>query len=87
MNLLKPDPSISYSVVLKMYLSCAVLFFFFYGLETYFTTLDDQHWLHENLAVIKGVWVIFVPFLPCVGWAGYMTWVQGKEEGGKKKEE
>lgn len=81
--LTSPSESISFSVVSWMYFSCCCLCLFFYLLEKFLTSLNKDHWAYDNLDQIKGIYVIFVPFLPCLLWSLIMARIQG----GKKKED
>ncbi|GMH97526.1 hypothetical protein TrVE_jg7909 [Triparma verrucosa] len=85
-SFLTPDPAISYDVVFKMYSFCVLLFIIFYSLESFLETLDDSHWLKENLSIIKGVYVIFAPFCITVFWSAYMSHLQKKQTLSLKKD-
>ena len=59
--LYRPQESISYSFILGSYLLCSALCLLLLALE-YGAQLDS----------VKGFWVVFAPFLPCVLWAAAM---------------
>mmetsp|Transcript_20669 Transcript_20669/g.43072 ORF Transcript_20669/g.43072 Transcript_20669/m.43072 type:complete len:89 (-) Transcript_20669:37-303(-) len=88
MGLLTPSPSINYTVISYMYAACCLLCVLFYALERAFTNSDEEG---GNLEQVKGVYVIFLPFWPCLMWSCVMVKMSGGGGGGepdtKKKED
>jgi hypothetical protein len=77
--LTKPAESINFIVISWMYFACCCLCAFFYILETYLKTLDKDHWAFDNLDQIKGIYVIFAPFLPTLLWSLWMARLQSTQ--------
>jgi len=56
----------------------------FYVLEHFLIMLDKDHWAADNLDQVKGIYVIFLPFFPCLLWSLNMARIQ-KRDGVKVK--
>jgi Na+/proline symporter len=56
--LYQPIPDISYDFVVGVYLFASIIGLILFGLERAFSL--DQ---------LKGFWIIFFPFIPCLLWA------------------
>ena len=59
--LYKPDPEINYDLIFYIYLACSLICLIVYLVERM-----------ELLDVPKGLWVVFVFFIPTTPWAIYM---------------
>ena len=70
----RPQESISYTFILISYVICSVLCLLLLGLE-YGVHVDS----------VKGYWVVFAPFLPCVVWAAAMKSQADKVKNDKPK--
>jgi hypothetical protein len=82
-----PSPGISYDFVVGAYTVCCLLGGALFALERVLLSAGGS----EVGESIKGAWVIFVPFAPCLLWASFLRGQQQKlkqqdsEEGKMKK--
>lgn len=81
-----PSDSISFAVISYMYGACFALCIMFYVLEHFLIMLDKDHWAADNLDQVKGIYVIFLPFFPCLLWSLNMARIQ-KRDGVKVKDD
>ena len=86
-NLLNPSPSINYTVITYMYAACCLLSLIFYVLEVLLTRAEEGEGSGGNLEQVKGVYVIFLPFWPCLCWSAAMAKrAEGMEGRGGREE-
>ena len=90
-SLITPNPEINYTVITLMYTICFLLGLFFYVLEKWLLNTEKGHWSRDNLDQVEGVYIIFMPFFPCVFWSLGMKYLSKKSalgsEGGKSKDD
>lgn len=87
--LLKPNTGINYDVIAMMYAFGSGLCVLFYSVEKLITSENykDTEIVKENMDSIKGVYLVFCPFLPCLLWGLMMRYVSKKELSTKQKED
>jgi hypothetical protein len=75
MKLFEPSPSINYKLITLVYFLCSVLAVFLYVIEvTIFKSyLQPDSKAKESLKELaestQGLYLIFVPFIPCLLWS------------------
>uniref|UniRef100_A0A6U5ITV3 Uncharacterized protein n=1 Tax=Corethron hystrix TaxID=216773 RepID=A0A6U5ITV3_9STRA len=87
-----PNPDINYDVILASYAVCCCLCAFLYALEKmlFSESMDGREFIVENRESAKGLYVVFMPFFPCLIWAAAMRTRAASSSssgGGKEKEE
>ena len=71
----KPQENISYDFILLSYLLCTSLFLMLLLLD-----------LGLKVEAVKGFWIIFAPFVPCLLWAYYMRQASKKNKSKSSKQ-
>ena len=73
MNIFKPSPSINYNFISSIYAAFALLGITLYSLETYVFAphkdSDEHETMKELAGSTEGLYLIFIPFIPCFLWS------------------
>lgn len=90
--LTQPNPDINYDVIVAAYAVCCGLCAILYAAERFVfsSDRDGTDFIAENRESLKGLYIIFTPFLPCLLWAAAVRRRSGRSsasEGAKEKGE
>mmetsp|Transcript_15101 Transcript_15101/g.23444 ORF Transcript_15101/g.23444 Transcript_15101/m.23444 type:complete len:96 (+) Transcript_15101:56-343(+) len=87
--LFKPSPEINYDVIAMLYAFGSGLSVLFYALEKVMgsETYKEAEIVKENIDSIKGIYLVFCPFLPCLLWGLMMRYMSKKEMSAFKHKE